>query len=106
MLPDSVSWARGLDKPLLVFKPDTEGGHFEGVLGTSPIVGDQLAIDGFTAAEASAVLGGDTETFNARVSACAERAGMFVLNGCSASILKGKLRATRISGVEITEVND
>ena len=106
MLPDSVSWGRGPDHPQVVFKPDTEGGHFEGVLGTSRIVGDRLAIDGFTAQEVSLLLGGETGIFSTRVSACVDVAGRYALRNCTAAILKGGLSATGLSGRTIVEVND
>ncbi len=117
MLPDSVSWGRGIDKPLLVFKPDTLGGHFEGVLGTSPpITGDRLAVNGFTREQArfieAAIQHGTVGTevvgviVSSRLKACAEVAGTYALQNCTVSILNGNLRATGLSGTEIVEVND
>lgn len=116
MLPDSVSWGRGERAPLVVFRPDTAGGHFEGVLGTSSIVGDRLAIDGFTAEQArfieAAIQQQSTDTevvgliVSSRLKVCAGVAGRYVLHDSPAAILNGKLRATGLSGTEIVEVND
>ena len=105
MQPDSVSWARGVDRPLVVFKPDTEGGRFKGVLGTSVIVGDRLAVNGLSAEEVSAVFRGEVDVLSGKVRASADAAGTYVLHDCTASILNGRLRATGVSGTEIVEEN-
>ncbi len=116
MLPDSVSWGRGSDHPLVVFRPETEGGHFEGVLGTSPpIVGGRLAVSGFTVEQAKSIeaaienrvpgLEIVSAIVSSKVEACAEVAGKYTLRDSKASILANQ-RATRVSESTIVEVNE
>lgn len=94
------------DAPVLIMKPSTETGTFEGVFGGVTWSGTELCIHGLSLDEATRAYNGDGEVLSDRLVAVAGGAGTYAVQGCEVSLMDMKKQwATRLDGDSIQELS-